>query len=148
MDEVDQVVDLRPVGCYKCGHLLLGDDAEPARHEVSEAPSGKAQVTEYRRHCLRCLACGTLNQADWSEAMPRGSFGPRTQAIVAYLTGRLTACAQAFARRAKAGADYGNAHLITSNPDPCLAEFTFGEIGGDHKYYYQLLIFSFLARWF
>lgn len=54
-------------------------------------PSCKAQVTEYRRHSLRCQAGGTLNQAAWPEAMPRGSFGPRTQAIVAYLTGRLAA---------------------------------------------------------
>jgi transposase len=89
--QVDRVIDLRPVGCNRCGHLLLGDDPDAARHQVSEVPSCKARVTEYRRHSLRCLACGEINQADWPEDMPTGSFGPRAQAVVAYLTGRLTA---------------------------------------------------------
>lgn len=89
--QVDRVIDIRPVGCNRCGYLLLGDDPAPARHQVSEVPGCKVQVTEYRRHSLRCLACGTLNQAEWPEDMPTGSFGPRAQAVVAYLTGRLTA---------------------------------------------------------
>ena len=89
--QVDRVIDLRPVGCAHCGHLLLGDDPAPARHQVSEVPRCKARVTEYRRHRLRCLVCGEINQAAWPEDMPSGSFGPRTQAIVAYLTARLTA---------------------------------------------------------
>jgi transposase len=88
---VDQVIDLRPISCAECGHLLLGDDPDAARHQVSEGPRSKARIIEYRRHSLRCLVCGTINQADWPEDMARGSFGPRTQAIVAYLTGRLAA---------------------------------------------------------
>ncbi len=89
--QVDRVIDIRPMSCAECGHLLLGDDADAARHQVSEVPRCKARIIEYRRHSLRCLACGKINQADWPEDMPRGSFGPRAQAIVAYLTGRLTA---------------------------------------------------------
>ncbi len=91
IEHVDHIIDLRPMSCAECGHLLLGDDPDAARHQVSEVPNCKAQITEYRRHSLRCLACGKINQADWPEDMPRGSFGPRAQAIVAYLTGRLTA---------------------------------------------------------
>lgn len=89
--QVDRVIDLRPVGCNRCGHLLLGDDPDAARHQVSEVPRCKAEVIEYRRHSLRCMACGKVNEADWPEDMPRGSFGPRTQALVAYFTGRLAA---------------------------------------------------------
>jgi hypothetical protein len=36
--QVDRVIDLRPIGCNRCGHLLLGDDADAARHQVSEVP--------------------------------------------------------------------------------------------------------------
>lgn len=82
------------MSCAECGHLLLGDDPDAARHQVSEVPRCKARIIEYRRHSLRCLACGKISQADWPEAMPQGSFGPRAQALVAYLTyltGRLTA---------------------------------------------------------
>src|SRR5215216_4518750 len=28
--EVDRVIDIRPIGCSRCGHLLLGDDPVPA----------------------------------------------------------------------------------------------------------------------
>ena len=89
--EVDRVIDIRPASCAQCGHLLLGNDPDAARHQVSEVPNCKAFVTEYRRHSLRCLVCGEINHADWPEGMPEGGFGPRAQAIVAYLTGRLTA---------------------------------------------------------
>jgi transposase len=89
--QADRVIDLKPVSCKDCGQLLLGDDPQPARHQVSELPRCKAEVTEYRRHSLRCLACDAVNRVDWPEDMPAGSFGPRAQAVVAYLTGRLAA---------------------------------------------------------
>jgi IS1 family transposase len=87
--ELDRIVELRPVSCVQCGQLLLGHDAHPERHQVSEVPPSKAEVTEYRRHTLCCLACGAKNQAQWPSTMPKGSFGPRAQAIISYLTGRL-----------------------------------------------------------
>lgn len=89
--ELGRVIDLKPLSCSDCGQLLLGDDPQPARHQVSELPHCKALVTEYRRHTLSCLVCGTINRADWPEDMPRGSFGPRTEAVVAYLTAGLAA---------------------------------------------------------
>jgi transposase len=87
--QVDQVVDIRPFGCLQCGGLLLGDDPEPARRQVSEVPLSPCVVTEYRRHTIRCQSCGAANRADWPADMPTGSFGPRIQALVAYLSGRL-----------------------------------------------------------
>jgi len=89
--EVDQIVDVRPERCGQCGTLLLGEDAEPERHQVTEAPRVAPRVTEYRRHCLWCVACGAETQAPWPATMPTGSFGPRVQAIVGYLTGRIGA---------------------------------------------------------
>jgi transposase len=89
--EVDQIIDVRPESCGQCGTLLLGDDAEPERHQVTELPRITPIVTEYRRHCLRCVACGTHTQAVWPATMPAGNFGPRVQATVGYLTGRIGA---------------------------------------------------------
>jgi transposase len=91
LKEVDHVVDLRPTICSSCGHLLLGDDPTPHRHQVSDIPPVKAETTEYRRHSLTCLACGNKNQAEYPVDVPSGSFGARTQATVAYMTGRLGA---------------------------------------------------------
>ena len=89
--EVDHFIDVRPESCGQCGTLLLGEDAEPERHQVTEVPRITPIVTEYRRHCLRCVACGTQTQAAWPATMPAGSFGPRVQATVGYLTGRIGA---------------------------------------------------------
>jgi transposase len=89
--EVDHLVELRPANCQGCGHRLRGDDPQPERHQVSEVPPVKIEVTEYRRHSLTCLACGSITQAQWPMEMPRGAFGPRAQAITGYLTGRLGA---------------------------------------------------------
>ena len=89
--EVDQIVDVRPERCGQCGTLLLGNDCEPERHQVTELPRITPLITEYRRHCLWCVACGARTQAPWPATMPRGSFGPRVQATVGYLTGRLGA---------------------------------------------------------
>ena len=89
--EVDQLIDVRPEHCGHCGVLLLGDDPAPERHQVTELPRVAPVVTEYRRHCLRCVACGARTQAAWPTTMPTGSFGPRLQATVGYLTGRIGA---------------------------------------------------------
>jgi transposase len=89
VEEVDTVIELRPTACQQCGRLLLGDDPDPARHQVSEIPPVKAEVTEYRQHRLSCLACGEVTAAQWPGKLPMGSFGPRAQAVVSYLTGRL-----------------------------------------------------------
>ena len=89
--EVDQIIDVRPEQCGQCGALLLGADTEPERHQVTEIPRVAPVVTEYRRHCLWCVACGARTQAAWPTTMPSGSFGPRVQATVGYLTGRIGA---------------------------------------------------------
>jgi transposase len=89
--EVDQIIDVRPAQCGQCGMLLLGEDAAPERQQVTELPRITPVVTEYRRHCLWGVACGARTQAAWPATMPAGSFGPRVQATVGYLTGRIGA---------------------------------------------------------
>ena len=87
--EVTHVVDIKPVCCEGCGALLLGEDAHPARHQVTELPRVEPEVVEYRQHTITCLACGTQTTPDWPVDMPLDSFGPRAQATVGYLTGRM-----------------------------------------------------------
>ena len=87
--EVNHRVVARPISCKKCGALLLGEDPQPMRHQVTELPRCQPEVTEYQRHTLTCLACGAPTQAAWPPEMPSGSFGPQAQATVGYVTGRL-----------------------------------------------------------
>ena len=37
-NEVDQIIDVRPEQCGPCGPLLVGDDREPERPQVTELP--------------------------------------------------------------------------------------------------------------
>ena len=89
--QVNRLVVVKPISCATCGALLLGEDAQPVRHQVTELPRIEPEVTEYQRHTLTCLACGAPTQAPWPAEMPAGSFGPRAQATVGYVTGRLGA---------------------------------------------------------
>jgi len=86
-----RIVEVRPVSWRACGALLLGEDPAPARHQVTELPRVEPEVTEYRRHRLRCLVCGESTTAPWPQERPTGCFGPRVQARVGYVTGRVGA---------------------------------------------------------
>jgi len=87
-EQVTRVIEVKPVCCSTCGSLLLGEDTEPARHQVTELPRIEPEVIEYRQHTITCLACGAKTTAAQPLDMPAGSFGPRARATVGYLTGR------------------------------------------------------------
>jgi transposase len=89
IEQVKHVIDLKPTRCDQCGALLLGEDAQPVRHQVTDLPRVEPEVTEYRQHLLTCVACGAKTPAEFPAGMPSGSFGPRVQATVGYLTGRI-----------------------------------------------------------
>lgn len=89
VDQVEQVLELKPSACAQCGALLCGEDPQPVRHQVTDLPLVTPLVTEYRQHTLRCQTCGEATRAPWPEGMPLGRFGPRLQATVGYLTGRV-----------------------------------------------------------
>jgi transposase len=57
-EQVQQIVVCKPDTCHQCGALLLGEDPQPQRHQVSELPKPEPVVTEYQRHTLTCLVCG------------------------------------------------------------------------------------------
>ena len=88
-ERVTQVVKLKPTQCACCGALLMGEDANPARRQVTEVPRIEPDVVEYQQHTLVCLGCGEQTTAEWPVDMPTGGFGAYTQAIVAYMSGRI-----------------------------------------------------------
>jgi transposase len=55
--QVAAVVTCKPSICVECGCLLLGEDSQPQRHQVTELPPMKAQVIEYQLHRLTCPCC-------------------------------------------------------------------------------------------
>ena len=87
VEEVDEVVVLKPEQCQGCHAPLAGEDASPFRHQVIEIPPIKPVITEYQWHQLVCSACGATTRAPWPAGVPSGTYGPRVQATVALGTG-------------------------------------------------------------
>jgi transposase len=83
--EFDEVQELKPTECRKCGTRLRGRDADPLRHQVWELPEIQPLVTEYRRHRLVCPGCGESTCAELPPGVPRGQSGPRLVALTALL---------------------------------------------------------------
>ena len=72
VEEVDEVVVLKPVQGTHCHAPLRGDDPRPWRHQSIEMPPLKPVVTEYQWHQLGCVACGEVTRAPWPEGVPSG----------------------------------------------------------------------------
>jgi transposase len=92
LEQVDTVVRHYPP---RCRHCAAGLDAtaptvvgEPVRHQVTELPPVRAQVTEHQLYRVRCPACAQTTCAEVPADVPVGAFGPRFQATVAVLSGR------------------------------------------------------------
>jgi transposase len=87
VEDVAEVVVIKPEQCAHCQGPLSGDDPKPWRHQVIELPPIQPVVTEYQWHQLACPACGEITRAPWPASVPSGTYGPRVQAMVALYTG-------------------------------------------------------------
>ena len=90
-ERVDKVVEVWPDHCEGC-HAdlparLRTEVGEPERHQVSEIPELRAEVTEFRLHSQVCTPCGWATTAELPDGVPTGAFGPRLQGILATLSG-------------------------------------------------------------
>jgi transposase len=87
VEDVNEVVVLKPEACSQCHAPLSGDDPTPWRHQVIEIPPITPVVTEYQWHQLVCAVCGEVTRAAWPTGVPSGTYGPRVQATGALYTG-------------------------------------------------------------
>ena len=87
VEQVDELIPVKPSNCHRCGHPLTGDDPHPQRHQEVVIPPLRAEVIEYQVHTLRCAHCDRLTEAGWPEGVSRHTFGPSVQAWVGLLAG-------------------------------------------------------------
>jgi transposase len=87
VEDVDQIVPLKPEQCQGCQAPLSGDDPAPFRHQVIDIPPIQPVITEYQWHQLTCPDCGATTRAPWPAGVPSGTYGPRVHATVALCTG-------------------------------------------------------------
>lgn len=83
--DCDEVQQLKPTECRRCGGRLTGRDPDPLRHQVWELPEFKPLVTEYQRHRLGCPRCGETTCAELPVGVPQGQSGPRLMAFTGLL---------------------------------------------------------------
>jgi transposase len=89
--EVSAVEVLLPQQCGHCGRSLPQEpgkvitEGEPRRHQVTEVPPVKAQITEYQMPNVVCRDCGKATRATLAEEIA-GHFGPQLTALIAYWT--------------------------------------------------------------
>lgn len=86
-EQCDEVEQLKPTECRRCGTPLAGCDPAPLRHQVWEVPEIKPHVTEYQRHRLRCGCCGETTCARLPPSVPASQAGPRLVSLAALLMG-------------------------------------------------------------
>ncbi len=91
-EAVDRVVRHWPRRCRHCQAGLTDGRREvvgaPVRHQVTELPPVRVEVTEHQLYRVRCPSCGAETRASLPPDVPAGAFGPRLQAAVALLSGR------------------------------------------------------------
>jgi uncharacterized coiled-coil protein SlyX len=91
LELVNRVVQLFPDHCGRCQRSLPSDAAtrvttgEPRRHQVTELPEIKADITEFQMCNVVCDDCQAITQAPLPPEV-RGHFGPRLTAAMAYMT--------------------------------------------------------------
>jgi len=91
-DQIDRVEQLHPAACPCCRHGNLEPTGQVKIHQVAELRDNPLEITEYRLHGCRCSACGKIVWAKTPPGVVEGQlFGPRLQALVAYMKGSLHA---------------------------------------------------------
>lgn len=85
-EDCDEVQDLKPTECRRCGATLRGRDLEPLRQQVWEIPPIQPHVTEYRLHRLVCR-CGVSTCGALPPGVSSSTAGPRLVALTALLMG-------------------------------------------------------------
>lgn len=91
-EQADHVLAVLPERCKRCKKSLphqVGPGMTLAwRHQVTELPPQKLDVTEHQLYDVTCTCCGAVTSAELPTAVGGSAFGPRLQATVALLTGR------------------------------------------------------------
>jgi len=87
VEQCESVTDYYPQTCKCCAQKLLGEDANPYRHQIVEIPPIRPQVAEYRLHQLVCSQCGSATRAELPADVSPSGYGPRVVGTVALLSG-------------------------------------------------------------
>jgi len=116
-DQINHVEDLHPSACPHGHDGTLEPVGSPKIQQVAELREDPLQITEYHLHGYRCSVCGRIVWAELPPGVVDGQlFGPRLQALIAYMKGSLHASytgLEEFCREAL-GIDVARSHLCNT----------------------------------
>ncbi len=87
IEACESVEEYHPIGCWRCGEALHGDDPQPHRVQIVELPEVVPVIHEHRFHQLECDRCGAWTRAWSDEIINKSRYGERVVAHVALLSG-------------------------------------------------------------
>ena len=91
-DQIDHIEELHPTACPNCCDGKLEPTGQSKVHQVAELREKPLEINEYRLHGYRCSACGKIVWAKPpTDVVEDQLFGPRLQALIAYMKGSLHA---------------------------------------------------------
>jgi len=91
-DQIDRVEEVHPTHCLHGHDGELEPTGQAKVQQVAELRENPLEITEYRLHAYRCSICGELVWAELPPGVVEGQlFGPRLQALIAYMKGSLHA---------------------------------------------------------
>ena len=91
-EQIDRVEELQPTRCPHGHEGKLEPTGQTKVQQVAELRQDPLEITEYRLHACRCSICGELVWAQLPPGVVEGQlFGPRLQALIAYMKGSLHA---------------------------------------------------------
>ena len=91
-DQIDRVEELHPAACPHGHDAGLESTGQSKVRQVAELRQNPLEITEYRLHASRCSICGQVVWAELPPGVVQGQlFGPRLQALIAYMKGSLHA---------------------------------------------------------
>ena len=91
-EQIDRVEELYPTRCLHGHDGKLEPTGQSKIQQVAELCQNPLEITEYRLHAYCCSICGELVWAQLPPDVVEGQlFGPRLQALIAYMKGSLHA---------------------------------------------------------
>lgn len=91
-DQISRVEELHPPACPHGHDGTLEPMGDPKIQQVAELRENPLEITEYRLHGYRCSVCGRIVWPELPSGVVEGYlFGPRLQALIAYMKGSLHA---------------------------------------------------------
>lgn len=87
-DSPDDVVELNPNYCSKCGYNLENEESHfEAKRQEFDIPPMQVIVKEYRRNSKECPRCGHHQETGFPEGINNNvQYGPNVESLVSYLS--------------------------------------------------------------